>query len=491
MKKFANSAFLFVAVALFLFLLGGCSTSSKQANDRIPVTTSSDQARADYMKGVELANKLRANDAMQYFNKAVSEDSNFAIAYLARARATQSNADFFRDLNKAVSLAKNVSQAESLMIMGTQAQLEQNPSKEKDDYEKLDSLYPNDPQALNLLGNFYFVQRQDDQAISEFTKATQVDSNYSPSYNSLGYAYLRQGKYDDAEKAFKKYIDLIPDEPNPYDSYAELLMREGKFDESVQNYQKALSKDPNFTTSATGIAANYMYEGKYDDAREQLQKLINSSNNENDKENASAATAITYIDQWKPEMAIKELDKLQVLHEKNNDQLSVAGDFFNKGDVFFEMGKYSDAMQNYQKGHDIFMSSSIPQAVKDNVELGLLYDEARIASMKNDFKTANANAQKIMQQVTAMNNMNQIKNAHQLMGLIDIQQKKADDALSELNQADQQDPFTSYLMAKAYLVKGNKSKAKEMADTVMNFNVRPTYNSAFARAKTRELLKKL
>jgi tetratricopeptide (TPR) repeat protein len=480
-----------LGIALLMFLVGGCSTSNQQANDRIPVTTSSDQARADYMKGVELANKLRPTDAMQYFNKAVSEDSNFAIAYLALAQATQSNTEFFKDLNKAVSLVNNVSQAESLMIMGTQAQLEQNPSKEKNDFEKLASLFPNDPQALNLLGNFYFGQQQDDQAISEFVKATQVDSNYSPSYNSLGYAYLRQGKYDDAEKAFKKYIDLIPDEPNPYDSYAELLMKEGKFDGSVQNYQKALSKDPNFTTSATGIAANYMYEGKYDDARNQLQKLFDSSRDENNKENATTAIVITYIDQWKPELAVKELDKLQAMHEKNNDQLSAAGDLFNKGDVFFAMGEYNDAMQNYQKAHDIFVNSSVPQSVKENVERGLLYDKARIAAMKKDFKAANANAQQVMQEVTAMNNVNQMKEAHQLMGMIDIQEKKADHALSELNQADQQDPYTSYLMAKAYMVKGNKSKAKEMAETVMNFNIRPTFNSAFARAKSREMLKKL
>jgi tetratricopeptide (TPR) repeat protein len=491
MKKFPRSTFFSLGIALLLFLLGGCSTSTNQANDRIPVTTSSDQARADYMKGMELANKLRPTDAMQYFNKAVSEDSNFAIAYLALAQTQQTTTDFLQDLNKAISLAKNASQAESLMIMGTHDQLNQNTSKVKDDYEKLVSLFPNDPQALNLLGNFYFTQQQEDEAISEFTKATQVDSSYSPSYNSLGYAYLRQGKYDDAEKAFKKYIELIPDEPNPYDSYAELLMKEGKFDESVQNYQKALSKDPNFTTSATGIAANYMYEGKYDDARNQLQKLFDSSSNENDKENASTAIAITYVDQWKPEMAIKQLDDLQAMHEKNGDQFDVAGDLSNKGDILFEMGKYNDAMQNYQKAHDIIMNSSAPQGIKDIVERGLLYDKARIAAMKKDFKAADANAQKFMQEVIATNNMNQINGAHQLMGMIDIQQKKPDDALSELAQANQQDPYTSYLMAKAYLVKGNKSKAKELGETVMNFNTRPTFNSAFARAKSREMLKRL
>jgi tetratricopeptide (TPR) repeat protein len=491
MKKFQITSLLPLGIILLLIFSSGCSTSSQKPNDRIPITTSSDQARADYNKGMAMINNLRTPDAVQYFNSAISEDSNFAMAYLALAQTQSNTNDFLKDLNKAISLTNKVSQPESLMIMGAEGQFEGNPSQAKANYEKLVSLYPNDPQALNLLGNYYFGQQQDDQAISEFTKATQVDSSYTPSYNSLGYAYMREGKYDDAEKAFKKYTELIPDEPNPYDSYAELLMKEGKYNESIQNYQKALSKDPNFNSSHIGIAADYMYQGNYDDARDALQKLFDSTNDPGFKENAKMGIIITYVDQWKPDMALKQLDELEAMDKKNNDTFSAGNDLFNKSNIFFEMGKYDDALKASKDAHDMLMSPSLPQSIKDNIEQGLLLTESYVAAMKKDFKTANEDAQKILQQSMSANNQNQINEAHKLMGFIDIQQKKADDALSELSKANQQDPYVSYLMVKAYMLKHDKANAKKAADAVMNFNGIPTLNSALARAKTRMLLKSI
>lgn len=490
MKNQKAAIFLPVALVMFALFMVGCSTSPKKSNT-IPITTSSSQARAEFIKGRNLVNSLRTQEATPYFNNAISEDSNFAMAYYMRAQNQTTAAAFFKDLNKAVSLANNVSDGERLMILALQARVEQNPTQVKADYDSLVSLYPEDPQALLLLGNYYLGQQDNMNATSELEKAIKADSTYSPAYNLLGYAYLRDGKYADAEKAFKKYTELIPDEPNPYDSYAELLMKEGKYTQSIENYQKALSKDPNFTSSHIGIAADYIYQGQYEDARDELQRMFSNSAKQNDKMTALNGIALTYIDQWKPEDALKEVDKIIDMNKESNNQLGVANNMFTKGDIYFEMGKYSDAMKNYAGAKNIITSSSVPQAIKNNAERGLLFDESRIAAMKRDFKTADADAQKVMQEVTAMNNQNQIKGAHQLMGLIDIQKRKADDALSELSQANQQDPYTNYLMAKAYLLKHDRAKAKTSCEAVMNCNIRPTTNSSFARAKARELLKRL
>ena len=62
---------------------------TKQPADKIPITTSSDEARTLYVQGRDLAEKLRATDARKFYEQAVAKDPNFALAYLMRARVSR------------------------------------------------------------------------------------------------------------------------------------------------------------------------------------------------------------------------------------------------------------------------------------------------------------------------------------------------------------------------------------------------------------------
>jgi predicted Zn-dependent protease len=94
-----------------------------------------------------------------------------------------------------------------------------------------------------------------------------------------------------------------------------------------------------------------------------------------------------------------------------------------------------------------------------------------------------------MKGVTAINNPNQIKLAHQLMGMIALEQNKADDCLAHLNQASQQNPYVFYYQAQAYGLKGDKNKAKELCEMVVNFNPLPNLNNTYARVNAKNMLK--
>ena len=75
------------------------------------------------------------------------------------------------------------------------------------------------------------------------------------------------------------------------------------------------------------------------------------------------------------------------------------------------------------------------------------------------------------------------------MGIIALEQKKADDCLSHLSEANQQNPYNFYYSARAYELKGDKQKAKELYEKVINFNTLPGFNSAFARYNAKKMLK--
>ena len=163
-------------------------------------------------------------------------------------------------------------------------------------------------------------------------------------------------------------------------------------------------------------------------------------------------------------------------------------DLNNMGTILLEMGNDKDALMNFQKAVDVFNSSASSQALKDNVKLGLVYNEGNVALEKKDLKTAASKADQFMKGVKAINNINQIRLAHQLNGMVALAQKKADDCLSELEQANQQNTYNFYRMAQAYQLKGDKEKAKEYCEKVLNFNPLPNINTAFARYKAKKMI---
>ena len=374
------------------------------------------------------------------------------------------------------------------MISGFEAGVNANPVKQKEAYEKLVSLYPKDERAHNLLANSYFGQFEDQKAIDELKKAVDINPNYSPTYNSLGYAYRRVGNYAESEKSFQKYIELIPNDPNPYDSYAELLLKEGKYDAAIENYQKALAHNSGFVSSKVGIATAYMYKGNYDDARKELQQLFDSARNDGEKRTALFNMAVTYADEGKPDLALAEMEKEYAIAEKINDYGNMSGDLGAMGTVLYESRKYKEALDKFQKSAEVFDKSSSSQALKDNVKLGILFNESSVALKQNDFKTASEKAEQFMTGVKAINNSNQIRQAHELMGMIALAQNKPDDGLSHLSEANQQNPFVLFYTAKAYELKGDKQKAKEFYDKVINFNSLPNFNTAFARSNAKTML---
>src|SRR5262249_34239654 len=99
------------------------STSSNAAanSGKIAVTTSSDEARKEYLAGRDLQEKLRITDSIAHFDKAISLDPNFALAELNRANVSPTAKEFFDHLNKAVTLSAKASDGERMLIQATEA----------------------------------------------------------------------------------------------------------------------------------------------------------------------------------------------------------------------------------------------------------------------------------------------------------------------------------------------------------------------------------
>jgi len=470
--------------------LSGCVTKEAKSpvtanadSGKIPVTTTSEEARKEFLQGRDLSEKLLIQDSIQHFDRAVSLDPNFALAELSRANVSPTGKEFFEHLKKAVALSDRASNGERFLILGNEAGANGNAAKQKEYLEQLVAAYPKDERGHFNLGGYYFAQQEMTQAIDHYRKATELAPAYSPAYNILGYAYRQNGDYANAEQAFKKYIELIPNDPNPYDSYAELLLKMGKFDDSIAQYRKALAIDPNFINSYQGIAAALMYQGKPDEAAAELQKITDKARSDAERRTALFALTVLDIDGGKMEKALEDVDKQYALGEKTNDVPAMTGDLQLKGNIMLEMGKYDEAKALFERGLKATEESNLSREIKDNTRLFQHYNLARVGLGKKDIATAKSEAEAFRKGTDSLKNPAQTRQAHELAGMIALEEKDYDKALAELQQANQQNPYNLYRLCQAYQGKGDVEKAKAFCTKAAGFNSLPQINLAFIRTK--------
>jgi tetratricopeptide (TPR) repeat protein len=486
-----NRSFLTNLFSLLLLLLIVPGGSTIKAADKIPVTTSSAEAKEEFLKGRDLFDKLRAQNSIQYFDKAVEIDKDFALAYYYNALASPTPKKFFENIDNAVAHSDKISEGEKLVILAAQAGAYGNPAKQKEYLTKLVELYPKDERAHTLLGTFYFGQQQYNDAVMQLKKANKVAPDYSAPYNMLGYSLKNLGKYNEAEKAFKKYTQLIPDDPNPYDSYGELLMKSGKFEESITQYRKALSIDPNFVASRVGISNDYNYLGKYDEARSELRKLYDMARNEGEKRLALFSMAVSYADQGNNDMAVKQIESEYEIGKQINDAAAISADLNAIGNILFESGKFDEAQSKYEQSLQAIEESNLSDQVKENTRRFALYNESRIALMTGDLATAKAKSKEFGEKAMAANNTFQKWLYHELEGSIALTEKNYDKAEKEFGQSNMQNPYTYYRLALVYKGKNDMKEAKAQCEMAINFNSLNNLNQSFARTKAKEMLSSL
>lgn len=149
--------------------------------------------------------------AIDYCNKAIEFDSNYAQAYFYRGNVyvnlkeyDQAIADFTRDI-ELISVATR-----SYINRGNVYREQYQYDLAIADFTKSIEINPNEPQAYLNRGLTYIQQGQSDLAILDCNKAIELSENYWNAYSCLGFAFTDQEKYELAIDNFNKAIELAP-----------------------------------------------------------------------------------------------------------------------------------------------------------------------------------------------------------------------------------------------------------------------------------------
>jgi len=313
----------------------------------IDVTTSSLEAYQAYLRGRDELDRFFAADAKRSLERAVSLDTEFAVAYLYVADADNELGDSrARDeaLERAHQLSNRTSEKERLYIEASYAGTVKHDGQEKRRrLEELVAKYPGEKGAYYELGRSYNNAKDYPRALASFEKALALDPDFGPALNEAAYNCLQMGQPARAIPYLERYAAANPGDPNPQDSIAEMYMRTGRLDEAAAKYKEVLAAHPDFHLSWASLAYVFALQENYPEARHCLDELV---------ARAPAASAkwisvwlrayvLDFLGQW--DRARTEFVHLKNQAERGRDEYGVMATNWMLVFVHLDQGEFDEA----------------------------------------------------------------------------------------------------------------------------------------------------
>ncbi|KAI4113500.1 MAG: hypothetical protein LQ345_005535 [Seirophora villosa] len=111
------------------------------------------------------------------------------------------------------------------------------------------------PQAWCVVGNSFSVQREHDQAIKCFKRATQLDPQFTYAYTLQGHEYIENEEYDKALSAYRTAIAVEHRHVNGWYGLGRVFEKQGKYEHAEQHYRTAAGINPSSAVLLTCIGA--------------------------------------------------------------------------------------------------------------------------------------------------------------------------------------------------------------------------------------------
>ena len=493
--------FRLLALCLTIFTLAACgqqdqsktesadegAANEAQASVNVPITTSSDEARALYMQGQSLLDNLHLIEANQVFTKAVEEDPDFAMGHLMLAVTSQTAAQFFRAVEQAQFLAANVTEGEQLYIEALVSGSENDQAGQLVALNKLLAMYPQDERTHMQLANYYNGQQDFGEAVKHFGHATTISPEFATAFNSLGYAHRSNDNLDRAKEAFARYVELIPDEANPYDSYAELLMEMGEYDQSIENYRKTLKIDPNFASAYAGITINQSLKGEVEAAQATAAEMLAAARNSGEKQGAIFRSVTSHLFAGDVEAALAAAEAMYAVADADSDHAAMGGIREYMGDIMLVAEDAAKGMEYYESALSHRQMADINDANKAQAGRTHLFKSAIAAMIGDDSEAAASRAAEYTAAAEADGTAFERRRIHELAGYL---AEDSETSAKELSQANQLEPIVLYWSAVAHKELGNKDKAIDLATRAANRNTLSP-NLPFFRDEALKLLDEL
>ena len=247
--------------------------------------TENAEAYSDYTMGLYFWNKRTREalvKAIDYFQKAIEADPNYALAYAMLADTycltifyeanVLPSEEVLRRAEDAVNRARQLdgSLAEAYAAMGILKTYQNDAAGAAESYQRAIELNPNSAMAHNRYAYSLLTRLQLEGAIREMSRAQELDPISLPVNTMLGACFLHSRQYDESIKYSKLALEVDPQFGTARFNLAEAYEWKGLHDEAVAEYTK-LTEQPGFRLlGKLGLALVYARSGRQDESRRLL-----------------------------------------------------------------------------------------------------------------------------------------------------------------------------------------------------------------------------
>lgn len=465
--------------ALILFVACQSSNENKMTypEGEIPVSTASDEAMQEFLKGLEIFNQGNAQEARPFFDKALELDPNFVSAQMYRANSASSAKDWAENRDKFLAMGDEANDGEKLMMDIIEANLADDSKKRKELITQLTETYPESVRAIDMLAGYYSGMDETAKARETWAKAIAMNSDYLPAIRNLGLSYLftTPKDYAKAQQYMEMEVEKAPESSKAQINLGDCYRAQNDLNKALSSYLKAAELNPNDDVAFSKAGHANSFLGNLEAARKNYQDSRAVSEHGLAGYNFEANTYILEGDHEKAlaylQDAIKEIDQKDV--PTSNKLWTKMGLTSNCAAIAMHDGN-SEGLEEYVA----MMKPMSEQMIEEvgasfftmNQQADMHFWEAMTSATGGNYDEAAATAELIKSDLEASDDPNKLRPYHRVHAYVNFRQGNYEKALEHMAELDPDDVYNKYWMAKAHKMSGNEERAMELFDEIANDN---------------------
>ena len=220
--------------------------------------------------------------SIDYFNRAIARDPNYALAYAGLAEAyvvlpIYSNTPSGESFPKAKAAAQKALEiddtlGEALLTLAVDKQ-NYDPAGAERDFQKAIALDPNNPTAHQWYGEFLGMEGRSDEGIAEMRRALELDPLSLIINKQLGTSLLYARRYDEAIAEEKKVLEMDANFVPAHWDLGWCYTKKGMYDEAIAEFQKTEALNNGGFYKRPGLAYALAKSGRRNEAQKILEEM--------------------------------------------------------------------------------------------------------------------------------------------------------------------------------------------------------------------------
>ena len=435
------------------------------------ITTLSPEAYKLYAEGRRIFYQGNPRASIRYYERAVTVDPEFAMAY--RALAIAYNNLGYRPMReeyieKAMELKERLPDRDRYLIEGDYYRSsERTYDQAIPAYLNALELYPDDTTINHNLALIYYDLDEWDKAIPYYERAVNAKTEFAPTFTQLAFSYRAIGEFEKAQAVLESGLEYIGDKAVIYQGLANHFLQMGKYDLALSAVEKALLSNPENLRLYSTRGTIYMIQGDLEKAEDDFWRLMGETEG---GLRYGGSNGLIDLSLRKGQFAQAKDFLMRGITSLINSPVKWPQSEWRSTLAFvhIQTGDYDEAVEESQKAFQLA------------VEADELYLQRRakhltgLAYVRNDaLIQAEQTAQELKRFMDEGRNKKSIRLLHHLQGEIELKKRNYSQAIDAFQKALSltlypSNALFSSSLAQAYYLSGQHKKAQEEYTRILN-----------------------